>query len=65
MTWLSENIWTLLIIALLILVVALILRGIVRDRRQGRHLCGGNCGACPMGGRCGRCGKPAGNPPKA
>ncbi len=44
--WLKTNYGTILIIAVLILIVALIIRGIIRDRKKGKHICGGNCGTC-------------------
>lgn len=41
---------TLLVLAVLLLAVGLIVRGMIRDRRAGKHLCGGDCGSC--GGAC-------------
>lgn len=52
--WLSSNIGTILVSLLLILVVAFIVRGIIRDKKAGRHSCGG--GSCGCGGSCGSCG---------
>ena len=46
--WLSANIWTILITAALALVVALIVVSLIRDRRRGKHVCGGNCANCKM-----------------
>ena len=45
---------TVLIALVLAGIVAAIIAGIVRDRKRGRHICGGNCGQCPMGGSCHR-----------
>ena len=44
--WLKTNYGTILIIAVLVLIVLLIIRGIIRDRKKGKHICGGNCGSC-------------------
>ncbi len=53
--WLTANIGTILITAGLIVIVALIIRSIVRDRKAGISSCGskcGGCGACAMAGKC-------------
>lgn len=53
--WLAENIGTILITAGLIVIVALIIRSIVRDKKAGISSCGakcGGCGACAMAGKC-------------
>ena len=50
--WLSENIGTILICAALIVLVALIVRSLVRQKKQGKSSCGCNCGSCPMSGKC-------------
>ena len=34
-----------------------IVRSLVKDRKQGKSSCGGNCGHCPMGGSCHEGGK--------
>lgn len=46
MTW-----GTLLVLTVLLVIVFLAARSMVRDKRAGKHTCGGNCGAC--GGGCG------------
>ena len=56
--WLAENIGTILITAGLIVIVALIIRSIVRDKKAGISSCGakcGGCGACAMAGKCHGC----------
>ena len=52
--WLSANWGTLLVAAILALVIFVIVRKTVRDRRAGRHACGCDCcsGGC---GKCGQC----------
>ena len=48
--WLAENIGTILITAGLIVIVALIIRSIVRDKKAGISSCGAKCGGCGCGG---------------
>ena len=54
MTWLSENIWTIIICAVLIAIVAAIIVNMVKKKKQGKSMvCGcGNCKSCPMSGSC-------------
>ena len=51
--WLEANLVSILITTLLIAAVALIIRGLIRDRKAGKHICGGSCGACACSGACG------------
>ncbi len=37
---------TVLVLTLLVLAVGFIIRSLVRDRKQGKHTCGGNCASC-------------------
>ena len=57
--WLEANLVSIVIAAVLVLIVALIIRGLVLDRRAGKYICGGSCGSCgggckgcPMQGKC-------------
>ena len=52
LAWLSENIATIVICAILVVMVVAIVAGLIRDKKKGRSSCGGNCGHCPMGGQC-------------
>ena len=52
--WIADNAGTILVALVLAGVVAAILVRLRRDRRQGKSSCGGNCGCCPMAGRCHR-----------
>lgn len=52
LTWISENIATLLIAAVLIAVVAAVITGIVRNKKKGHSACGCGCDSCPMSGSC-------------
>ena len=40
---------TVLVLTLLVLAVGFIIRTILRDRKQGKHICGGNCANCHGG----------------
>lgn len=52
MEWLLANIGTILITLILILTVAAVVRSLVRDKKQGKSLCGGNCAHCKMCAAC-------------
>ena len=51
LTWLSNNLINILIIAVIVLVVGWIIRGMIRDKKAGKSCCGCNCAAC---GACSR-----------
>ena len=53
--WLKANLATIAVSLVLVLIVALIIRKMIRDRRAGKSSCGGNCACC---GLCGTCGRP-------
>ena len=40
---------TVLVLTLLVLAVGFIIRSLLRDRKQGKHTCGGNCASCHGG----------------
>ena len=50
--WITGNIATILICAALIAVVAVVIAGLVRDKKKGRSSCGCGCASCPMSGSC-------------
>ena len=50
LTWLMENMATIIISAVLVLVVAAIIVSMVRSKRKGKSSCG--CGCCAMNGAC-------------
>ena len=52
LTWLSENIATIMICVALIAVVAAIIVSMVKNRRKGKSSCGCGCADCPMSGSC-------------
>ena len=53
--WLSANLINIVLIAVIVLVVGLLIRGMTRDRKAGKSSCGGNCAACGACGGCGSC----------
>ena len=50
LSWLALNWGTIVVCIVLIAVVVLIIRGIRKDKKAGKSLCGGNCKHC--GGAC-------------
>ncbi len=52
LAWISKNIATILICLVLIIITAVIIAGIVRDKKKGKSSCGCGCADCPMSGTC-------------
>ncbi|MCC8042932.1 MAG: FeoB-associated Cys-rich membrane protein [Oscillospiraceae bacterium] len=52
MEFLTANIGTIIVLAVLVLIVALIVRGIVSDKKKGKSSCGAKCGCCPNSALC-------------
>ena len=50
LTWLMENMATIIISAVLVLMTAAILVSMIRGKRKGKSSCG--CGCCAMNGAC-------------
>ena len=50
--WFSENLATIIICAILVVIVALAVRSIVKNRRAGKTSCGCGCAGCAMSGSC-------------
>ena len=55
LSFLKANYLTIIIIAVLGLIVALIIRSLVKDKKSGKSSCGGDCSSC---GGCKACGAP-------
>ena len=53
LSWLQENIGSIVVGLILLVVVVLIVRRLILDKKAGKHLCGGSCGSC--GGGCSGC----------
>ncbi len=43
---------TVLVVLILLIIVALAVRSIVKDKKAGKSTCGNNCCKCPMSGQC-------------
>ena len=50
--WITANIGTILVTLVLILMVAGIIRSMIKDKKQGKSSCGGNCAHCKMCAGC-------------
>ncbi len=50
--WLVDNLATIIICLVLLSVVVLIIRSMVKDKRNGKGSCGCGCGNCPSAGMC-------------
>lgn len=46
MLWLQMNLGTIAVVLVLAVVVTLIVKKMVADKRAGRSSCGGNCSSC-------------------
>ncbi len=52
LAWLAENIYTIIICAVLILIVGAIIVNMIKGKKNGRSSCGCGCADCPMSGSC-------------
>lgn len=52
LTWIMGNMATIIISAVLLLVVAAVIAGMVRGKRKGKSSCGCGCAGCAMNGAC-------------
>ncbi len=52
LTWIYENMATIIICAVLVAAVARIIAGMVRRKKNGQSSCGCGCSNCPMSGSC-------------
>jgi len=52
LNWIAENLATILICAFLILIVFLIIRYLLRQKKAGKSSCGCGCANCAMHGQC-------------
>ena len=51
-TWIMENMATIIISAVLLLVVGAVIAGMVRGKRKGKSSCGCGCAGCAMNDAC-------------
>ncbi len=52
LSWLTENISTVLISFVLIAVVAGIITFMIKNKKRGKSSCGCGCAGCPINGSC-------------
>lgn len=52
LSWIGANIGSILICLVLLAVVSLILRSLLRQKKQGKSSCGCGCAHCAMQGAC-------------
>ncbi|MBR1797058.1 MAG: FeoB-associated Cys-rich membrane protein [Clostridiales bacterium] len=50
--WLQANTGNIIILLILAVVVALVIRSMIKDKKSGKGSCGCNCGSCAMAGSC-------------
>ena len=56
LAWLYANLVNIALILVIALVVVLLIRGMIRDKKAGKSSCGGNCASCGVcGGSCSGC----------
>ncbi|MBR5417052.1 MAG: FeoB-associated Cys-rich membrane protein [Clostridiales bacterium] len=52
MAWLTDNLGTIIISLILLVVVGLVIYKMISDKRKGKSSCGCNCGSCPSSSIC-------------
>lgn len=52
LNWITDNLSTIIVSLVLILIVAAIICKLVRDKKKGKSSCGCNCAHCAMAGSC-------------
>ncbi len=52
LAWLMENMATIIISAVLVLLVATVIASMVHSKRKGKSSCGCGCAGCAMSGVC-------------
>ena len=55
LTWLSANLINIVLVAVIVLITVLLIRGMIRDKKAGKSSCGGNCAACGACSGCSKC----------
>ncbi len=51
-TWIMENLATIIIGVVLMMVIATVIVSMVRSKRKGKSSCGCGCAGCAMNGAC-------------
>ncbi len=50
--WIAANIGTIAISTVLLIIVFAIVRGLIKNKKNGKSSCGCGCGGCSMNGSC-------------
>lgn len=50
--WITENMATIIITAVLMIMVAAVVAGMVHNKKKGKTSCGCGCAGCAMNGSC-------------
>lgn len=51
-SWIIDNIATIIICIVLIIIVAAIIASMIKNKKNGKHSCGCNCSGCDMNCSC-------------
>ena len=57
MMWLSANWMNILLITVIVLILYFVVRSMIRNKKTGKSVCGGNCACCGVCSGCRTCGK--------
>ena len=52
LAWLTANLGTIIVCALVLVISALAVRSLIRDKKQGKSSCGCSCSGCAGCGGC-------------
>ena len=55
--WLSANLINIILVSVIVLIVGLLVRSMIRDKKAGKSACGGNCASCGACSGCSSCTK--------
>lgn len=55
LAWLSVNLINIALVLVIVLVVGLLLRSMIRDKKAGKSSCGGSCSSCGACSGCASC----------
>ena len=57
LSWISANSGDIIVLSVLVLVIAVVIAGMIRDKKKGNGCCGGcsGCSGCAAKGSCASC----------
>ena len=56
LAWFSANLINIVLVAVLVLIVGLLFRGMIHNKKAGKSSCGCSCASCGACGGCSACG---------